>query len=293
MRQQNISQAKRRAPMFCVALALIAFASTAAAAPGPRELRVCADPDNLPFSNERLEGFENKIATLLAEDLNATLRYTWHSQRRGFIRGTLTARACDVVIGVPSGYDAVLSSKPYYRSSYVFVYRKNKGLKLGSFDDPVLRELKIGLHAFGNEGANAPPAHALARRGLSGNVIGFTLLNTAENPPGKIIDAVAAGEIDVAIVWGPFAGYFCQRQPVVMEIVAVPPNTDDASVPFAYDMALAVRRGEDAFKEEIDGVLERRRSDIQKILQAYGIPLVEATTLSYPQGRRYALHEPT
>jgi quinoprotein dehydrogenase-associated probable ABC transporter substrate-binding protein len=266
--------------MLRLALALVVVLSAGEAVAQERELRVCADPDNLPFSNERLEGFENKIAELIAKELDAAVRYTWASQRRGFIRQTLKAGKCDLVMGVPSGYELVLSTKPYYRSTYVFVYAKSRNLELRSFDDPVLRQLKVGLHAFGEDGANSPPAHALARRGIARNVVGFTILNTEENPPGKIVDAVAAGEIDVAIVWGPFAGYFTRRERVELEVVPVSSSTDLPSLPFVYDMSMGVRRGEDALKERLEGILDRRRGDIQRILEAYGIPLVGVAPLA-------------
>jgi mxaJ protein len=259
--------------------ALLMACAGAAAAGTARELRVCASPDNLPFSNQRLEGFENKIAEIIAADMNAQVRYTWHPQQRGFIRNTLKAKACDLVMGVPAGYDLVLPTRPYYRASYVFVYPKNRQLDLHSFDDPALRELRIGLHAFGEDGANAPPAHALARRGIASNVTGFTLLDTDDSPPGKIIDAVAAGDIDVAIVWGPFAGYFAQKQPVELVVVpveATAPSADRIALPFSFDIAMGVRRDDAAFKEQIEGILERKRSDIQKVLDAYGVPRATA-----------------
>ncbi len=257
---------------------VVAWAS-AAAADTARELRVCAAPNNLPFSNQRLEGFENKIAEIIAADMNASVRYTWHPQQRGFIRNTLKAKACDLVMGVPTGYDLVLPTKPYYSASYVFVYPKNRKLDLHSFDDPALRELQIGLHAFGADGANSPPAHALARRGIVSNVVGFTILDTDDSPPGRIIAAVAAGEIDVAIVWGPFAGYFAQQQPVELAVVPVQAavsGADRIALPFTFDIAMGVRRDDAAFKAQIEGILERKHSDIQKVLDAYGVPRVGA-----------------
>ena len=261
-------------------LTVFLLSSGATAADPGRELRVCADPDNLPFSNDRFEGFENKIAEVIASDLNATLRYTWHPQRRGFIRQTLKARECDLVIGVPSGYELVLTTKPYYSSTYVFVYARNKNLELRSFDDPVLRTVKIGLHAFGEDGANSPPAHALARRGIARNVVGFTVLDTADSPSGRIIDAVGAGEIDVAIVWGPFAGYYVKRQAVALEVVPVSSAGERAPLPFTYDISMGVRRGDSAFKAQLETILDRRRADIQKVLAAYGVPLVEAAPVA-------------
>lgn len=259
--------------------ALVMASAGAAAADTARELRVCAAPNNLPFSNQRQEGFENKIAEIIAADMNASVRYTWHPQQRGFIRNTLRAKACDLVMGVPTGYDLVLPTKPYYSASYVFVYPKDRKLGLNSFDDPALRELRIGLHAFGEDGANSPPAHALARRGIVSNVVGFTILDTDDSPPGKIIDAVTAGDIDVAIVWGPFAGYFARQQPVELAVVPVAapaPSGDRIALPFTFDIAMGVRRDDAAFKAQIDGILERRRGDIEKVLDAFGVPRVGA-----------------
>jgi quinoprotein dehydrogenase-associated probable ABC transporter substrate-binding protein len=243
-----------------------------------RALRVCADPNNLPFSNQRQEGFENAIAALIAADLNATVQYTWKPQRRGFVRRTLQAGECDLVMGLPSEYDMVLPTRPYYRSTYVFVYRKNGNVHLRSFDDPQLRRLKIGLHQTAEDGANQPPAHALARRGIVDNIVGFRMfdLDAVENPPGKIIDAVAGGTIDVAIVWGPFAGYYAQRQNVPLEIVPVSPAIDPPSLPFTFDISMGVRKGDETFKKQIEDILDRRRAEIRTILERYGVPLVSA-----------------
>ncbi len=270
------SGSARRLPWFALALAVAVWSSGAAAADKVRELRVCADPDNFPFSNRQLEGFENKIADVIARDLQASVRYTWHPQRRGFIRQTLAAKHCDLIIGVPSGFEPVLTTKAYYSSTYVFVYAKNKKLDgLRSFDDPVLQNIKIGLQAFGDDGANLPPAHALARRGIANNVVGFSMLDTADSPSGKIIDAVASGEIDVAIVWGPFAGYFVKRQPVELAVVPVSAGADRVPLPFTFDVSLGVRRDDAPFKEELEGVLDRKRGEIRQVLEAFGVPLID------------------
>jgi quinoprotein dehydrogenase-associated probable ABC transporter substrate-binding protein len=246
-----------------------------------RELRVCADPDNLPFSNQQSEGFENRIAEVIATDLKATLHYTWYGQRKGFLRKTLKAGACDVVIGVPTGYEPVLSTRPYYSSSYVFVYQKARHFDLQSFDDAILRQLKIGLHDFGNDGANSPPAQALNRRGLSANVVAYSLPDTDHRPAGEIITAVAAGEIDVAIVWGPFAGAFAKKQKVALEIVPVTLSVDATALPFNYDISMAVRRGDLAFKQELDAAILRRSDEIRQILDAYSVPVLGTTSLAF------------
>jgi len=238
-----------------------------------RELRVCADPNNFPFSNDRMEGFENKIAEIIAKDLHAPVEYTWLSQHGGFIAKTLTADKCDLIMTVAGDSARILTTKPYYSSSYVFVYPKSKHLELHSFDDPVLRTVRIGIQAFGEDGAS-PAAIALGSRGIVDKIVGFSILNSAENPPGSIIDAVAAGEIDVAVVWGPFGGYFARRQPVELEVIPVAPGHEPKPLPFAFEMSMGVRRGDTAFKAELDGVLDRRRDDIRKVLEDYGVPLV-------------------
>jgi mxaJ protein len=270
--------------VFLLAVAVGILGSAGNVPAQTRDLRVCADPNNLPFSNQRLEGFENKVAQLIADDLHATLNYTWHPQRRGFIRRTLKERKCDVVIGVPSAYDMVLATRPYYRSTYVFVYAKSRNLQLRSLDDPVLKQLKIGLDEVADDGANTPPALALARRGIVGNLVGFKMwdVESVENPQGKIIDAVAAGDIDVAIVWGPFGGYFARRHSAELEVVPVASAADLPVFPFVYDISMGVRQGEEALKQELESVLDRRRSDIQRILEGYGVPLVAVGSTSQP-----------
>jgi mxaJ protein len=242
-----------------------------------RELRVCADPDNLPFSNEKREGFENKLVDLIAADRGATVKYTWLRQRRGFLRRGLNAKACDLVVGLPSASEMALTTQPYYRSTYVFVYRKREDLRLQSFDHPALRQLKIGLHAVGEDGANPPPAHALARRGIVKNVFGFRMwdVDSVENPQGEIINAVAKGDIDVAIVWGPLGGYFAKRQKEPLEIMPVSPSIEPSGMPFVFEIAMGVRSGDTTLKAELDEILKRRRRDIDNILDQYGVPRVD------------------
>ena len=264
-----------------VAAAAVAFAVVQAS---PRRLlRVCADPNNLPFSNERREGFENRLADLVAEELDARVTYTWFAQRRGFIRNTLRAGECDVVMGVPASFELAMPTIPYYRSTYVFVTRADRGLDIRSFDDSVLRTLKVGVHLIGDDYSNTPPAHALAARGIIENVRGYSIYGdyTQPNPPARLIEAVAAGEIDVAIAWGPFAGYFGPKQDAELEIVPVSPQIDLPFLPFVFDISLGVRRGDDSLKAELDRVLRERGSDIESLLKEYGVP-----TLPHPGRRR-------
>ncbi len=262
-----------------ILLALLAGAAGLLAAALPaRVLRVCSDPNNLPFSNQRLEGFENRLAELLAREMDAEVSYTWRAQRRGFIRSTLNAGECDVVMGIPASYELALATRPYYRSSYVFVTRR--GLTVRSFDDPVLRRIRIGVQLVGDDYANAPPAHALAARGVVGNVHGYSVYGDyrQESPPAAIVEAVARGEVDVAVVWGPLAGWAARRYRVQagvpLEIVPVSPQIDLPFLPFVFDIAMGVRRGDTALKEELDAILERRQPEIEALLDEYGVPRV-------------------
>jgi len=264
----------RDARSFIFAAAIIFLGAGALGA--DRELRVCADPNNLPFSNERGEGFENKIAALVARDLGARLGYTWWAQRRGFVRNTLREESCDLIVGVPAGYDPVLTTKPYYRSTYVFVTRAAQKLGVNSFDDPRLKSLRIGVHLIGDDGVNAPPAHALSKRGMITNVVGYTIYGDygEPNPPARLIDAVAAGDVDVAVAWGPLAGYFARREPTPIEITPVAAPTDPPALRFTFAIAMGVRKGDTAFRDELNRILERRREEIKKILDDYGVPQV-------------------
>ena len=244
----------------------------------PRELVVCADPSNLPYSNERQEGFENRIASLIAQDLNSTLNYSWNMQRRSFLRRTLRAGTCDVVIGAPVGLQGLAQTRPYYASGYVFVTAHDRHLQLQGFDDPALRGLKIGLQALGAEGASTPPASALARRGIVDHITGYPMWGEEadESPQARIIDAVAAGEIDVAIVWGPFAGYFARRHGDRLDLAPVGADPLQPALAFRYEMALGVRRGDEALLAELQQVLDRRKPEVDAILRDYGVPLLPA-----------------
>ena len=237
-------------------------------------LRVCADPNNLPFSNAREQGFENRLAELVAADLGAKVEYTWWAQRRGFVRNTLNEGLCDVVMGVPASFELTAVTRPYYRSTYVFVYRRDAGITLRSFDDSALKTLRIGVQIVGDDYANTPPAHALARRGIIDNVRGYTVYGDyrQDNPPARIIEAVARGDIDVAVAWGPLAGYFARRQGVPLDVVPVSPQIDLPFLPFVYDIALGVKRGNDSLRTRLDDVLVRRRADISRLLDEYGVP---------------------
>jgi mxaJ protein len=239
-------------------------------------LRVCADPNNLPFSNDRLEGFENRLASMAAHDLGARVEYTWWAQRRGFLRNTLNAGACDVVIGLPSTMEMAKTTAPYYRSTYVFVSRRDRGLAIASIDDEALRHLRIGVQMIGDDGANSPPAHALSRRGIIRNVIGFSVLGdyTSPNPPARIVRAVADEEVDVALAWGPMAGYFAARDAVPLDITPITPHADGPFLPFVFEISMGVRKDDDALLRQLDDFIARQQTAIDALLDEYHIPRV-------------------
>jgi mxaJ protein len=267
------------------AFAVVALLAFAAAPTSARELRVCADPNNLPFSNQRLEGFENKIVELIAHELDASAQYTWWAQRRGFVRNTLNTESCDLVPGTTAGPPMLRSTAPYYRSTYVFVTRA--GLpNIASLDDPVLRALKIGVHLIGDDGFNVPPAHALARRGIVANVRGYPIYGDyrEENPPARLIDAVVTGEIDVAIAWGPLGGYFAALQDPPLRVTPVLPVMD-GPLPMTYAIAMGVRRKDEAFQHDIDAVLSRKRTEIDGILARFSVPRAQSPEPTTEIGR--------
>lgn len=235
-------------------------------------LRVCADPADLPFSDSLQQGFENKIAVVIAHDLGDSLTYVWWPNRRGFIAHTLRVGLCDVLIEAPTGYDIVLTTNPYYRSTYYFVTRRDKLPKPTSLDDPMLRKSKIGISMMGDDYATTPPGQALAQRGLGPQLYGFLTYYGPNVKPGDIIDSVASGELDMAIVWGPIAGYFAKRAKVPLDLAALPDSDALTGFPFAYDVALGVRITDPALRDTLNQVLVRRRADIDAILRDYEVP---------------------
>ncbi|MER8578846.1 substrate-binding domain-containing protein [Mesorhizobium sp. M1423] len=260
---------------FGAAIGALALSLVAAVA-GARELRICADPNNMPFSNAAREGFENKIAELVAGELGVTVSYTWWAQRRGFVRNTLKAGLCDLVPGTPANLEMLRTTAPYYRSSYVFVTHKDVP-EITSFNDPRLRDLRIGVQLIGDDGANSPPVQALGRRGIVGHVIGFPVYGdySAPNPLARIIEAVANGDIDLAVVWGPLAGYFGAKQKMPLRITPVAPRIDGPLLPMIYDISMGVRRDDDALRGEVDAALAKHRAEIDAILAEYGVPRLD------------------
>jgi mxaJ protein len=243
-------------------------------------LVVCADPNNLPFSNASQQGFENKLAALLAKDMGAQLSYVWWAQRRGFARNTLNDDRCDIWPGVAHGIERMATTAPYYRSTYVFVTRADRPLQGLTLDDQRLRSLTIGVQMVGDDANNTPPAHALAERGLIANIRGFMLYGdySQPNPPALIVEAVARGNVDVALVWGPLAGYFASRSPVPLRLEPVSPVIDAAQWPMTYDISVGVRRDKPALRAQIETLLQQEKGAIDALLRDYHIPTVGAGT---------------
>lgn len=247
--------------------------------PGARQertLRVCADPHNLPFSNDRGEGFENAIAELVAAQLGWALSYQWQPQRRGFIRTTLRAGLCDVVIGVPTEFELTRVTRPYYRSSFMFVSRRDRHLGVRSLDEPRLRQLRIGIEITGQDYSNPPAAQALAARHIIDNVRGYMVFGNyaAAHPSWGVMDAVDQGDVDVAIAWGPLAGYYARHAGAALDLAPVPSETGLRPIPFAFDISMGVRREDAALAAALDRVIAERAGDIRTILRSYGVPLV-------------------
>jgi len=242
-----------------------------------RTIIACADPNNLPFSNRAREGFENKLAAMIASDLHARLQYVWWAQRRGYVRNTLNEAKCDFWPGIASNVEMVATTRPYYRSTYLFVSRNDAGLKGLILDDPRLKRLKIGVQMVGNDASNTPPAHALAERGVIANVRGYMLYGNYRrpNPPAAIIEAVERGDIDVALVWGPLAGFFAARSPVPLRLEPVTPWFADRQWPMQFDVSVGVRKDDQKLLKAIDRVLIRRKRDIDRLLAAYQVPVVQ------------------
>jgi mxaJ protein len=260
-----------------ILLAMAALQPYASMASEPDDLRVCADPNNLPFSNHAGEGFENKLAEMVAQKFGKSVVYTWWAQRRGFIRHTLKAGDCDLVMGVPAQYDLVETTRPYYRSTYVFVSQTARHLRLNAIDDPQLRGLAIGVHLIGDDGNNTPPAHALGQQGIIDNVRGFMIYGDYRepDPPARLIEAVEHGEIDVAAAWGPLAGYVAKTSTVPLTVTPIAAGERFAPQQFQFEIAMGVRKGDHALRDRLNDFIAQNGSEIAALLADYGVPLAE------------------
>jgi mxaJ protein len=259
------SRCHDRLPWRVLACALVTLACTPVDA---RELRVCADPDNLPYSDAEGRGFENRIVRLVAHDIGATPSYYWLPQWRGFTRKTLLEGHCDVIPGVPAAQANVLTTAPYYRGTYALVFRADRVPGLSDLDDARLRTLRVGLPLIGIDAMPTPPGRALARRGIFDNVIGFPVIG--ERPAAlRMITALARDELDVAIVWSPQAGYFVTQQPAPLSVVPLSPHDGDPE--FTFAIAMGVRPDDEPLQRTLDGALARLKPQIDAVLREYAV----------------------
>lgn len=236
-------------------------------------LRICADPNNLPFSNRYHQGFEDQIVQLIAHELNMSLEYDWLPQRLGFYRTALKTFNADLVMAAPVGFDMALVTRPYYRSTYVFVYRSDDKRAPKSFDDPNLHAMKIGVQLANHD---TPPTHALAKRKLIDNVTGYPLFDESTGKPAeKIVNAVAGGEIDIGLAWGPQVGYFVRQHNGALTMKPITPAVDGegaAAMPFTYSICIALKRSDKQFQTAINAVISRRQKQINQILDDFAVP---------------------
>jgi quinoprotein dehydrogenase-associated probable ABC transporter substrate-binding protein len=236
----------------------------------PDVLRVCADPANMPFTNRKGEGFENKIATILADELKIPLRYYWMPQGPGFVRNTLGLKLCDVIIGYAAGADVVQNSNPYYRTVYAALVKAGGELSgLKQLSDPRLRSKRIGVTAA------TPPVDHLEALGLGHNMKPYSLLvdRRFESPAEEMIADLLAERLDIAILWGPIAGYGAsQHKGALMKVPLI--NEADRP-PLVYRIALGMRPNEIEWKRVLNTVIQKRQADINRVLLSYGVPLLD------------------
>jgi len=233
-------------------------------------LRVCADPAAMPFTNEKGEGFENKIAELLAKKLGLTLDYTWFPQATGFYRMTLGAKRCDIVMGYAAGSDPVLNTNPYYKSAWVLVTKKGGELDgVDALDDPRLKGKHIGVIA------GTPPGDLLARNGLMGYARPYSFMvdRRFDNPAESMIADINDGDIQAGILWGPIGGYYAKRSEAPLTVTPLVKEKGDPSL--IYRITLGIRPGELNWKHQLNGFLKDEQPEINRILLDYGVPLLD------------------
>lgn len=274
-------------------LLLVGTAVAQEAAPPRTALRVCQDPNNLPFSNTKAEGIENRIAEVFGKALGLPVTYYSFPQRMNFVRNTIRYKLpdadypCDIIMGVPVGFDQVSVTKPYYRSTYALVFPRGKGMDevksaqdFLNLDRARLSKLRIGVYD------RSPASDWLAKHGLTDNGVPYPILNPdPAQYPGEIIERdLAAGKIDVAIVWGPIAGFFARR--VKQPELAVVPMKSEPGVKFDYQMAMGVRYGEREWKQQVESLIDARRGDVEAILKEFGVPLVDESYAAPKQSKQ-------
>jgi len=234
-----------------------------------KELRVCADPADLPFSNDKQEGFENKIANIIGDELKLPVKYTWYPKAMGFVRMTLAAKKCDLVIGWGQGDDLVLNTNAIYRSTSALIYKKGTGLDgVDTLADPRLQGKRLGIQQGSAGGTLA------ARYGLMANVHGYPMMvdRRYSNPAEDMMNDIRSGVIDAGVLWGPIAAYWAARDGD--KLVAVPLVKEVGANKIAFRITMGVRNGDDAWKRQLNNVIRKRQGDIDKVLLDYGVPLL-------------------
>lgn len=245
--------------------------------PTLEEFRVCTDPDNMPFSNNKQEGFEDKIAAVLAEDLKLPLSFMYAFNRFGFLRNTINARRCDIIMGVPPDYDPLLTSKPYYRTGHVFVWRQESGYDITGYDSPDLKKGLVGVTD------KSPITVPLNDNGIIGNAKPYRIQRDLNKKPSEMIDDLAQGDIDVAVAWGPIGGYFAKQSKVPMVVKLAPEyEKSNARGKSYWNISIGVRHSDKERMKMIQGALDRNQDKIQKILSDYGVltvPVVDGDNI--------------
>jgi mxaJ protein len=242
-------------------------------------LHVCADPDNLPFSDIHESGFENRLAQMIGNYLHDDIQFVWQRMGRGFVREFIDKGKCDLVVGIPATYRPLLTTQPYYRSSFVFVTQKSAKYQPTSLDDSNLKKHRIGVEALEEE--YTPPAEALSRRGLQTQLFGIYAVGSHSSDLAK---AVSRNEVDFAIMWGPTAGYIAKHASQNLTITPVQPESD-GSLPFTFAIAMGVSKKNNDLKAKLDQFIEADRSDIQKLLDSYGVPQLSLSETARQAGR--------
>ncbi len=255
--------------MFCSCSRLHFFvAALALAAALPclgQELRVCADPDNLPFSSSQKNGFENELAEMVARELHQPLTYIWQRMGRGFVRDYINQSKCDLLMGIPTNFRLMETTRPYYRSTYVFLVRKDAAYAPASLDDPALENLRIGIQALDEQ--YTPPGEVLVKRGMQGHLKAF---HSVGGDADAIIQAVVNRDVDVALVWGPLAGYSARHSDQLRVIPVSPESVSE--IPFTFEISMGVRKGNEQLRSAVQAVLDRQSAAIVALLDRYGVP---------------------
>jgi quinoprotein dehydrogenase-associated probable ABC transporter substrate-binding protein len=236
----------------------------------PKVLRVCADPSNMPFSTDKGEGFENKLAELLANKLGKGLSYSWYPQATGFVRNTLGAHKCDVIMGIPQGDDIVQVTNPYYRTAYALVFKQRHGLEdVDTLGDPRLKGKRIGIVA------GTPPGNNMTANGLMANAKPYPLVidTRVDSSAATMMHDLAADEIDAGILWGPMAGYYARHAASAVTVVPLVKETTGPRL--AYRIAMGVRYADQEWKRQLNRTIQDNQPAINRLLLSFGVPLLD------------------